>query len=249
MDELNTWRGPVQVQPYPGHTAAEDNNTDPAKSAHLLDIDLDFWGGAAGPLPPPWEIPPLQSCGNFFREHGAAAWADPRFGRHSHLWPSLLPPFVPLSAASQHELALRHSLAANGSKHPPSNRTLLDFCNDELTLYAHSSTEQQRKQLQLGHAAGLSVPEALVSVAPTHYLHPGQHCGVIDEHRLAEMLRHVRPRVVTIARSVDGYMPWRCAELLEASILRTLRLAFADRTLHIDYLPGTVSLDVLRSLL
>jgi hypothetical protein len=122
---------------------------------------------------------------------------------------------------------------------------LLDFCNYELTLYAHSSTEQQRRQLQLGHAAGLSVPEALLSVAPTHQ---GQQCGVVDEHRLAEMLHHARPRVVTIARSVDGYMPWRCAELLEASILRTLRLAFTDRILHIDYLPGTVSLDALGSL-
>jgi hypothetical protein len=28
--------------------------------------------------------------------------------------------------------------------------------------------------------------------------------------------------------------------------LRTLRLAFADRTLHIDYLPGTVSMDAVR---
>ena len=32
----------------------------------------------------------------------------------------------------------------------------------------------------------------------------------------------MRPRVVTIARSTDGYMPWRCAELLEAAVLQTL---------------------------
>ena len=63
-----------------------------------MDEDLDdhvqdFWGGEAGPLPPPWEIPPLQSCGDYFRERGAAAWADPRFGTHAyvHIWAKDLP--------------------------------------------------------------------------------------------------------------------------------------------------------------
>jgi len=97
------------------------------------------------------------------------------------------------------------------------------------------------------HAAGLSVPEALISVAPTHW-GEGQQCGAVNEDRLAEMLRPMRPRVVTIARSIDGYMPWRCAELLEAAILRTLRIAYSDHALHVDYLPGTANMDVLVSL-
>lgn len=70
--------------------------------------------------------------------------------------------------------------------------------------------------------------QALLSVAETH-LGDGQRCGVIDEPRLVEMLRPVRPRVVTIARSVDGYMPWRCAEVLEAAVMRVLQLAYGNK--------------------
>ena len=70
-------------------------------------------------------------------------------------------------------------------------RTLLDFCLDELTQYADASTEPRRRQLELAHAAGLSVPEALLSLAPTHR-GEGQQCGTIDQNRLAEMLRPVR---------------------------------------------------------
>jgi len=110
-------------------------------------------------------------------------------------------------------------------------------------MYAHGATEQERRQLRLAHSSGLSVPEALLSIAPTHALHAGggddETCGVIDEHKLAEMLRPLNPRVVTIARSVDAYMPWGCAKILEAAVLRTLRRAY-NRTLRVTYLPGTV---------
>lgn len=93
MDDLEAWRSPTQAYRTPhaagrgSHATATENDLPPKSSPHILDIDLDFWGGAAGPLPPPWEIPPLQSCGDYFREHGAAAWADPRFGKHTQLWP------------------------------------------------------------------------------------------------------------------------------------------------------------------
>ena len=91
----------------------------------------------------------------------------------------------------------------------------------------------------LSAGAGLSVPEALLSIAQTH-AGGGEQCGAVDEEGLARMLSPLRPRVVTIARSVDGYMPWRCAEILEAAILRTVRLAY-NRTLRVTYLPGTVA--------
>lgn len=76
-----------------------------------------------------------------------------------YLWPSLLPPYAPLTAAPEAELALRHAHAAAGTEPPRSNRTLLAFCKDELSRQAHSSVEQRRRKLQLAHAAGLSVPE------------------------------------------------------------------------------------------
>ena len=56
----------------------------------LLDIDLDFWGGAAGPLQPPWETPALQACGELFRSYGAAAWGDDRWSQVGNLWAALL---------------------------------------------------------------------------------------------------------------------------------------------------------------
>ena len=234
MDELHKWRSPRIFEGVEYE----------APPPHILDIDLDFWGGAAGPLPPPWEMPPLQSCGAFLRVQGAAAWADPRFGRHASLWAPLLRAVSrPIAAAAQRELATWNACFQEGVEPPPSNRTLRDFCGDQLTMYAHGATEQERRQLRLAHSSGLSVPEALLSIAPTHALHAGggddETCGVIDEHKLAEMLRPLNPRVVTIARSVDAYMPWGCAKILEASVLRTLRRAY-NRTLRVTYLPGTV---------
>jgi hypothetical protein len=236
MDELHTWRSP---------TADERDFDLPAKSPHILDIDLDFWGGAAGPLPPPWEIPPLQSCGDFLRLHGAAAWADPELGRHMGLWAPLLRP-IPISAAAERELALRRTCFTEGRVCAPSNRTLMDVCKDELTQYARSCTLDERERLRRAHIAGLSVPEALLSIARTHQ-GEGEQCGTVDEAKLAAMLRPLNPQVVTIARSVDAYMPWRCGELLEAAVLRVLRLAY-NRTLHVSYLSGTVDLQALAPL-
>ena len=230
MDELRAWRSPL------GEREHSDDDV-----PHILDVDLDFWGGSAGPLPPPWEMPPLQSCGALLRLQGAAAWAAPRLGTHAHLWAPLLRE-LPLSAAAQQELACREEcLLEEDCELPLSNRTLLELCADQLTQFAQTSSAQDRRRLRRAHDAGLSVPEALLSVARTHQ---GEQCGVVDEVRLAEMLRPLRPRVVTIARSVDGYMPWRCAERLEAAIVRVLRLAY-NRSLHLDYLPGTVQFEVL----
>jgi len=85
----------------------------------LLDIDLDYWGGAAGPQRPAWEVPDLylpsttslttlttnplsitayycttqapglEVCGVYLRTCGAAAWGDERCPTHA-LWPALL---------------------------------------------------------------------------------------------------------------------------------------------------------------
>ena len=239
MDELHEWWGPAGAAAH--HEAPSASASASAAAVpHILDVDLDFWGGAAGPLPPPWEMPPLQSCGAFLRGQGAAAWAEPRFGRHAGLWAPLLRA-TPVAAAAQRELAVWTACLLEGDEcePPPSNRTLRDFCADQLTLYAHGATEEERRQLRLAHGVGLSVPEALLSIAQTH-AGGGEQCGAVDEEKLARMLSPLRPRVVTIARSVDGYMPWHCAEILEAAILRTLRLAY-NRTLRITYLPGTVA--------
>jgi hypothetical protein len=122
----------------------------------------------------------------------------------------------------------------------------MDVCKDELTQYARSCTLDERERLRRAHTAGLSVPEALLSIARTHQ-GEGEQCGTVDEAKLAAMLRPLNPQVVTIARSVDAYMPWRCGELLEAAVLRVLRLAY-NRTLRVSYLPGTVDLQALAPL-
>ena len=106
-------------------------------------------------------------------------------------------------------------------------------------------------------------------------LHLHGFCGSgddvgMDEGQLTALLRLLpTPAAVTIARSIDGFVPFRCVELLEAAVLRALRAAFANSTasatpgassrtltlssrapvaLAIDYLPGCASSASLRAL-
>merc|ERR1712008_361997 len=69
-------------------------------------------------------------------------------------------------------------------------------------------------------------------------------CGNTDEHHFATMLRKLHelsgvemPIAVTIARSVDGFLPLKCAAQLETSVMQSLRLAF-NQSLDVEFLPG-----------
>ena len=212
----------------------------PFVGVSLLDIDLDYWGGSAGPRQPLWERPAFQHCGSLFRSRGAAAWGDARFGHGSAgadaLWTALLDP---LGHA-------RRPLAEGSPLAPPLlwNRSLPARCEAELRRASRTAEEHAR--FVLARSLGLTLPEALL--AGPRPSEPRVHCGRLDEAWLADRLRSVPlPAVVTISRSVDGFLPFECAEPLEAAVLRVLRLVF-NRTLHVDYLAGTTRGEALRAL-
>jgi hypothetical protein len=127
----------------------------------------------------------------------------------------------------------------------------------------------QERRWRFAKQLGLSLPEALSALAPD--LDDNPHaCDPVDEGQLTALLRLLpTPAAVTIARSIDGFVPFRCVELLEAAVLRALRAAFANSTasatpgassrtltlssrapvaLAIDYLPGCASSASLRAL-
>jgi hypothetical protein len=133
------------------------------------------------------------------------------------------------------------------------NASLLDTCSRALT--ATPWTHAQRRKLRLARALGASPAEALLAVgpgaaSPAPRAHAAQACGAPDEEMLATWLRPLHRRVVlvTIARSIDGFLPFECAELLEAAVLRALRAAFTNRTLRVEYTTGTAPPEALRAL-
>ena len=205
----------------------------------LLDVDLDFWGGAAGPQLPAWEASGLRACGDYLRACGSAAWGDMRAlspsGRRAcptaELWPSLL-------GADSAAAPSPSAAAANGSK--------LGLCALALRAAARVRPPVERQRLRRAHALGLSPAEAMLAAAPAGA--GAAACGRVDERRLAAWLRPVRPRLVTVARSIDGFMPFYCAEILEAAVLRAVRAAANASALAVTYLPGTASAEALRAM-
>lgn len=192
----------------------------------ILDIDLDYWGGARGPLQPPWETSALQSCGDLLRECGAAGWADSSCDVDP-LWRPLL---------QDATAAPESGLAQNSSD------SVRSHCQMELFLSRRYSGPKTQEYLRKAKAVGLSLPEALLA----QWSQEASGCGDIDEERLISSLQRVVPHVVTIARSVDGFMPFHCSVQLEAAVLRILHRAF-NRTLEVEYLDGAASIDALRA--
>ena len=129
-----------------------------------------------------------------------------------------------------------------------------------MELASQGLSGEQRARLRFAKQLGLSLPEALSALAP--HLDDNPHaCDPVDEGQLTALLRLLpkTPAAVTIARSIDGFVPFRCVELLEAAVLRALRAAFANstasatpgassRTLTLNYLPGCASSASLRAL-
>jgi hypothetical protein len=241
----------------------------------LLDVDLDYWGGAAGPSRPAWEIPALSQCAELLRSIGSAAWGDARGQRTTDsLWPALLdsralPSTTTTTTTNASAMASARApwraqerrgerTSAMASAPPPPRRTkLLSRCAVELASQGLSG--EQRARLRFAKQLGLSLPEALSALAP--HLDDNPHaCDPVDEGQLTALLRLLpSPAAVTIARSIDGFVPFRCVELLEAAVLRALRAAFANstasatpgassRTLTLNYLPGCASSASLRAL-
>ena len=68
-------------------------------------------------------------------------------------------------------------------------------------------------------------------------------CERVDEARLLAWLLPLRPRLVTIARSVDGFLPFHCTARIEAAVLRVLAAAAAsfNASLKVEHLPGTAT--------
>ena len=222
----------------------------------LLDVDLDYWGGAAGPSRPAWEIPALSQCAELLRSVGSAAWGDARGQRATEsLWPALLDgralPTLPTTTTTT------TNASAMASARPPRRTRLLSRCAVELAN--QHLTAEQRARLRFAKQLGLSLPEALSALAPQVDDNP-HACDPVDEGQLTALLRLLpTPAAVTIARSIDGFVPFRCVELLEAAVLRSLRAAFANstasathgassRTLTLNYLPGCASSASLRAL-
>ena len=196
------------------------------------DIDLDYWGGAAGPLQPRWETATLSRCGEALRWLGPAAWGDERgIVATSGLWPALL---EGSGTGAWQSWADGRTRPSNGS------HALFEECERQLSRLA--SSDEERTRLRLARALGLSVPEALAAVAAFE-----PNCAAVEESKLTALLSGLPvPTAVTIARSIDGFMPFHCVEPVEAAVLRAVRRAF-NRTLAVSY-SGCASTDKLRAL-
>jgi len=116
-----------------------------------------------------------------------------------------------------------------------------------LSPSVHQPVSQSGGKKKERKCLGLLSAKALVAaLAPLPSHTPVDQCSMPDEELLAAWLRPRRPRAVTIARSIDGFMPFACAEPLEAAVLRALKAAF-NATLRVEYLPGTAPLEALRA--
>ena len=218
----------------------------------LLDIDLDFWGGAAGPQMPTWELASLRACAEYLHECGSAAWGDMRETNGDQacpttaLWPSLLGlgRDCATGGASGEGESADSAAEAHGNA-----STLLGQCSHALRRAAPARPPFERLLLRRAHALGLTPPEALLAAAPASGEADG--CGRVASRRLARVLRSLRParpRLVTVARSIDGFLPFRCAERLEAAVLRAVRMAFNATALVVEYMPGTAPAEALRGM-
>ena len=71
----------------------------------------------------------------------------------------------------------------------------------------------------------------------------GRACERVDEVRLLAWFLPLRPKLVTIARSVDGFLPFHCTARIEAAVLRVLAAAAAsfNASLKVEHLPGTAT--------
>jgi len=65
----------------------------------------------------------------------------------------------------------------------------------------------------------------------------------VDEARVLAWLLPLRPRLVSIARSIDGFLPFHCTARIEAAVLRVLAAAAAsvNASLRVEHLPGTAT--------
>ena len=65
----------------------------------------------------------------------------------------------------------------------------------------------------------------------------------MDEARLLAWLLPLRPRLVSIARSIDGFLPFHCTARIEAAVLRVLAAAAVsvNASLRVEHLPGTAT--------
>ncbi len=199
----------------------------------LLDIDLDYWGGAAGPQRPAWEAPGVAVCGDYLRLCGAAAWGDARCPAHA-LWPALLG-----RATAGAETALRRL-----------NGTAPEACAHALAAAARTRPAREAARLRRALAHGMSPAEAMLAAAPRGASGEEEACERVDERRLLAWLRPLRPRLVTIARSIDGFLPFHCTAQLETAVLRVLAAVAAafNASLRVEHLPGTASGAALRAM-
>ena len=88
-----------------------------------------------------------------------------------------------------------------------------------------------------------SKPSPVPNPNPTLVKAGEEACQRVDEARLLAWLLPLRPRLVTIARSVDGFLPFHCTARIEAAVLRVLAAAAAsfNASLRVEHLPGTAT--------
>merc|ERR1711879_865783 len=125
------------------------------------------------------------------------------------------------------------------------NQSLVGRCFEELSCFACTRTADEFNRMRRAYAMGLALPETLLSVSSREQF---DNCGQVepDERSFARLLHRVSPQVITIARSVDGYMPFHCAERLEAAVLKVLRRTL-NRTFDVTYDQGVASISALRA--
>ena len=98
--------------------------------------------------------------------------------------------------------------------------------------------------LSLTLALALTLSLALSPTLTLTLVKAGEEaCQRVDEARLLAWLLPLRPRLVTIARSVDGFLPFHCTARIEAAVLRVLAAAAAsfNASLRVEHLPGTAT--------
>ena len=120
------------------------------------------------------------------------------------------------------------------------NGTTSEGCAHALAAAAHTRPARERARLRRALSHGLSPPEAMLAAAPGG--EAGEEaCERVDEARLLAWFLPLRPKLVTIARSVDGFLPFHCTARIEAAVLRVLAAAAAsfNASLKVEHLPGT----------
>merc|ERR1712216_434799 len=125
------------------------------------------------------------------------------------------------------------------------NQSLLECCQQDLSHFLSSNPPSSAtRSLDKAHRLGLSSLEALLFAYSSE--EPIHGCGHVDGRELKRLLQHSSPAVVTISRSVDGFLPFHCAAVLEAKLLQILAHAF-NRSLSVEYTAGAVPLAALQT--